>query len=83
MGISDFFGPYPHRYSHILQMHADQGIADIQARMCYDMLHSHRMFERFVSNRRKGASRLGLGHNIYRFITIGIRRFLLQYNSTV
>ena len=49
---------------HLLQMHADQRAADVEARIGLDLLQRHGMAEAVIGGGGKGAAGLRLGHYI-------------------
>ena len=51
----------------MLQMHADEGPSNVQARVRLDLLQRHRMPEPMVGGRGKGATRLRLRHHVADF----------------
>ena len=55
----------PHGDSHLLQVHADKGAADVQARVGLDLLQRHGVAEAVIGGGGEGAAGLGLGLHVH------------------
>ena len=67
MSLTDFMIGKADRNGNLLQVHADEGIADINSGISFDLLQCDRMLKGMVSGGCKGTASFGLGNDINKF----------------
>ena len=81
--FADVFDVQSHRYRDLTQMHADQRVADVHARLRPDVFHRHRVRHRRPHRRGKRAARMGPGPDVHRLVSELLRRAPLYDQRTV
>ena len=81
--LADFSHAQPYRYSDVLQMHTDQGVADIHAGMGTDGLHGNRRFKVFPYGGGKGTAGVGMRYDGDRLPAVALGGGSLNDQSAV
>ena len=81
--FADLGKAQPHRHGHPLQVHADEGAADVDARVGADLLHGHRVLEVLPAGSGPAASGMGPGHHAHFLPAVFFRSFPLDDNGPV